>query len=413
MIEMIKNKIILIIYLVISFLILSSCTVSREIRDLAIVSTIGIDKEGDEVVLTCEVSNPLYSTETDGASSASYSVVFVQGRGKTLFDAVRDTYLNFDKALFFSHAKVLIIGEELAKEGITQNIDYLLRFYEPRENIKLVVAKGTKAYEVMGVMGEISGSGGQYISGMLDKTSYINRTIDISLVEYYRYYYDVNNEPVIGVVEREERIGVPGERKKSGPTKMILNIGGGAVTKRDYLIGYFTPEEMIGFNFIVNDVKGGVIVFNTPDKPNDNLSVIGNSGKFTSIDILKSRTKNDIKIKDGKIHLDINVKLRAALMEENKAIDLDDEEVIGMLENYCSKEVEKIISKTLDKGQKEFKQDNFSIGVAVHQKYPEVWKEIADDWHNIFSEITYSINVKTEIAKIGITNIPSNLRQRR
>lgn len=413
MIEMIKNKIVLIIYILISLLTLSSCTVSREIRDLAIVSTIGIDKEGDEVVLTCEISNPLYSPETDGASSASYSVVFVQGKGKTLFDAVRDTYLHFDRALFFSHAKVLIIGEELAKGGITQNLDYLLRFNEPRENIKIVVAKGTKAYEVMGVMGEISGSGGEYISGMLDKSNYINKTINISLAEYYRYYYDVSNEPVIGVVQSEERRGVPGEIKKSGPTKMILNVGGGAVTKRDYLIGYFTPEEMVGFNFIVNDVKGGVVVFTTPDKLNNNIPVIGNSGRFTSIDILKSQTKNDIKIKDGKIHLDINVKLKGALIEEDKAIDLQDEEIIDILENYCSKEVEKSISKTLDKGQKEFKQDNFSIGVAVHQKYPEVWKEVAEDWDNIFSEITYSVNVKTEIVKIGIINLPSNLRQRR
>lgn len=411
MIKMIKNKVVLIIYLGISFLILSSCTNAREIKDLAMVSIIGMDKEGDDVVLTCEISNPLYSSKTDGASSTSYSVVFVQGKGKTFFDAGRNLTLHFDKQLFFSHANIIIIGEELAKEGITQNLDYLLRAQGPRENIKMLIAKGTKAYEVMGVMGELSGSGGEYISGMLDNFSLNGKTIDISLSQYYRYYYGINNEPVIGVVQKEERKGVPGEVKKSGPTKTILNIGGGAVTKRDYLIGYFSPDEMFGFNFIVNDIKGGAIVFTTPSKLTNNMSVIGNQGKLTSIEILKSQTKNDIKIKDGNIHLDINVKLRGSLIEENRAIDLDDEEFIAILEDDCSKEVEKIISRTLDKGQREFKQDNFSIGEAVHQKYPEVWREIEGDWDNIFSEMTYSVNVKTEIVKIGIINVPSNLRK--
>lgn len=408
-----KKKVLIISYLLVVSIILSSCTDISEIKDLAIVSAIGIDLDDDNVILTCEIYNPLYSKEADGASSASYSVAFVQGKGKDLFDAIRDTYLHFDRKLFFSHAKVLIIGEELAKAGIIQHLDYFIRSQQPRENIKILVAKEGKAHEVMGIMGELSLSGGEYISDILDNFNRTGKIINISLAEYYKYYYNINNEPVIGVVQTEERKGVLGERKKSGPTRTILSLGGGAITKRDSLIGYFTPDEMLGFNFIVDDIQGGVIIFTKLGKLNNNIPVIGNEGKFTSIEILKSKTQNDIKIKDGNVHLDINVKLKGSLIEENRAVDLDDEEILKILEDSCSKEVEKIIFKTLDKSQKEFKQDNFSIGEAVHRKYPELWKEIAEDWDNIFSEMTYSISVETEIAKIGFINLPSNLRKRR
>lgn len=408
-----KKKILITLYLLIISMILSSCIETTETKDLAMVTTIGVDLEDEQVVLTCEISNPIYSSEADGASSASYSVVFAQGRGDNLFDAIRDTYLHFERELFFSHAKVLIIGEELARGGIIQHLDYFIRSDEPRENMKILVAKESKAYEVMGIMGELSGSGGGYIREMLNMFSYNGKTINISLGEFYRYYYGINNEPVIGVVQKEERRGVPGERKKTGPTRTILTIGGGAVTKRDSLIGYYSPDEMLGFNFIVDDIKGGAITFTLPDKLNNDKSVIGNQGPFTSIDILKSKTQKDIQVRDGNLHLDINVKLRASLIEENRAVDLDSEEIIGLLEDSCSREVEKIISKTLDKGQREFKQDNFSIGEDVHHKHPELWKEIAEEWDDIFAQMTYSVNVETKIAKIGLINLPSNLRKRR
>lgn len=407
-----RKKSFIIIYGLFISLILSSCAGGKELNKLAIVTAIGIDREGEDIILTCEVSNPLYNPETDGVSSASKSVVYIYGKGRTLLEAITDLSLNFDRDLFFSHANILILGEDLAKQGIIQNLDYLLRSQEPRETTKIVVAKGCKASEIMGPRGDLNFSVGSYVGNLLDNFDLNGKTININMAEYYRYYYDQNNQPVIGVVEKKEvkEIGVTGEE---GPTREILTVGGGAVTKRDSLIGYFTPDEMFGFNFIVNDIKGGIITFVTPDELDKDISIIGKEDKFTSLEILKSGTKQEVIVKGGNIHLDINVKLRAALTEEEKAIDLDDEDVIKILEDTSSKSVEKIISKTLDKGQKEFKQDNFSIGQGIHKNNPELWKEVSKDWESIFPEMTYNVNVETEIVKIGIINRPANLRKER
>lgn len=408
-----KKKIFIIIYVLFIMIVLSSCTGGREIKKIAIVTAIGLDKEEEDIILTCEVSNPLYNPETDGISSASQAVFYIYGKGKTLFEAIRDISLNFDRDLFFSHANVLILGEDLARQGIIKNLDYLLRAQEPRESIKIVIAKGAKANEIIRVRGNLDLSVGQYMSNLLDKFDSNGKTININLAEYYRNYYDLDNEPVIGVVEKEEIREVGVNAEDEGPIKKVLNVGGGAVTKIDSLIGYFTPDEIFGFNFIVNDIKGGVITFINPEELNNDISIIGKEGKFTSLEILKSETKNEAKINDGKIHLDINVKLRVSLIEEETAVDLNDEQIIQILEDCSSNEVENIISKTLDKGQKEFKQDNFSIGEGIHKKNPRLWKEISEDWENIFPEMSYNINVETKIVKIGIINRPTNLRKTR
>lgn len=407
-----KKTLIIIIYLIITTLIITSCTGGRPLQDLAIVTAIGIDMENEKIIVTCEISNPgTGNSGTDVSSFASFGNLFIQGVGTTVFEAIKETTLHFERKLFFSHATVLILGEDFAKNGISGFLDLFLRDYEPREDAYIVVAKDARAYEIMGVKGELSGSVGKYLFDILNNFEDNGKSINISIAEYYRYYYDISNEPVIGVVKKVEQKEIDGEKKKDMHTKKVLNVGGGAALKRDYLIGYFSEDEMLGFNFIVNDIKGGVITFKTPDGLEKGKSIIGTEGKYTTLEILKSKTKNLIKITDENIHLDINVKLRAALYEEEKAIDLKNIDVINIIEKSCSDEVKKNISRTLDKGQKEFKNDNFSIGVVVHQQHPEIWKEIAEDWNNIFPEITYSVNVETDIVKTGIINVPSNLRR--
>jgi spore germination protein KC len=409
-----KGNLIITIYLLAISIILSSCTGGREIQELGIVTSIGMDIEDDKVIVTCEVINTTSGNTQSGSSTHSpKEVVFIQGEGITVFEAIRGTTLNFDRKLFFSHVNTIILGEEFAKKGIAEFLDLVLRDNEPRENMYILVAKGTKAYDVMGIKGDLSQSAGNYLHDVLEDSRYNGKSLNITVAEYYRYYYEASNEPVIGIVQKKEKRVIDEERKKIEPTKLILDVGGGAVTKRDTLIGYFTPDEMFGYNFIVDYIKGGLIVFNTPKELSENKPIIGSEGKFTVVEILKSKTKKNVTITDGKIHLNINVKVRGALAEENKAIDISNMEVIDVLERASSEEVKKLISKTLNKGQKEFQQDNFSIGELVHHKYPKVWKKISKDWNNIFSEITYNINVETEIVKTGIINVPSNLRKRR
>lgn len=278
----------------------------------------------------------------------------------------------------------------------------------------IVVAKGGKASDVIGVKAGLGRPTGTYLYDTINNFSSNGRCINLSVAEKYRYYYDVSNEPVLGVVQTKEVVRSDDELKKDEQTATVLDVSGGAVISRDRLIGYFDGEEMIGYNFIVGDYKSGTIVFRTPVEDKDKEEVIiGKDGVFTSLDILSAKTKRKISIDGGKIHLTIDVKLRAALNEINQALNVIEPEVFSRIERACSDRVKEIISNTLEKGQKEFKQDNFSIGVTVHQQYPKVWREIATDWKNIFPEITYEVNVETTIVEIGLINFPANLRRKK
>lgn len=413
------NKLIIVIYLVISSTFLSSCVTEiggKEIDRIAIVTLLGIDIEDGKVVVTCEVVNPPSSANSNNSASSnssSQSFVYPQGKGDTVREAINDINLHFDKKIFLSHSNLLIIGEELAKRGITDLMDFFMRDNEPREDMYVVVAKGAKAYDIIGVKVGAGKATGNYLYDILNNFPYNAKSINISFAEIYRYFYDVSNEPVIGVVQIKEVKQFDVEIQKKEPTIKVLDVSGGAALKRDYLLGYFTADEMIGFNFIVSKIRGGSIVFRTPDGSKEGVSIIGEDGKFTTVNIIKSKTKRHISVKDGEIHLSVNVKLRVELNELNQAINASNPETISRIEEACSKKVKELISATLDKGQKEFKQDNFSTGVVVHQQHPKLWKEIGKNWEEIFPEISYDVNVETTMVKSGLINTPANVRKRR
>lgn len=417
---MIKNKrfLIIAIYLIIISIFSLSCTGSRQLQSMAMVTSMAVDLEDDKIIVTCEIMNPISNNSSSNSSSGNSSPIptgsiFAQSVGETVFEAVRDITLYFDRKLYFSHNNLIIFGEEFAKKGITGFMDLFLRDNEPRENMYILVAKGGKAYEVLGVKGELSQSAGDYLLDILNNFKYNGKCLKVSMSEYYRYHYDVSNEPVIGVVTKIEKMVIDQESSKDNAKKFMLDVTGGAVLRRDYLVGYLSEDEIFGYNFITDRIEGGLIKFNTPQGLNKGKAIIGKEGSFTTVEILKAKIKRDVVIADGKVHLNINVKLSGSLGEENKGIDIGNSETIHILEKECSEKVKSLISITLDKGQKEFKQDNFSIGEVVHRQYPEVWKEISKEWNNIFPEISYSINVETKIVKTGIINIPSNLRKRR
>lgn len=413
------KKIILILYLLISSLILSSCQATvgrREIEDLGIVTAIGVDYIDDNVVITLEVVNPLshiFASQSSSDNSEGQRYIYPRGIGKTISEAMTNVNLYLDKKIFLSHSNVLVIGEEFAKRGTIDLMDFFLRDSEPREDMYIVVAKGCKASDIIGVKSSLGRSTGNYLYDTLNNFSTTGKCINICISENYRYYYDVSNEPVVGVVQLKEVPSSDDELKDEDPTVTVLDVSGGAILSNGRLVGYFDGDEMLGFNMIVGDLKSATIVFETPvvDMDKENLT-IGRDGSFTTLDVILTKTKRKISVNDGKIHLTVDVKLKGALNELNQALNVIDPEVISRIEDACSEKVKELISKTLDKGQKEFKLDSFSIGVAVHQQYPKLWKEIATEWHNIFPEITYDVKVETTIVKTGLLNYPANLRRK-
>ena len=405
-IKKMKNKktILIIMVLIISILV-ASCAGPRELDELGILVALGIDIENEKIIVTCEIVKPKGSTS---GVSGEPTFVYTQSTGDTIFEALRNVTLEFEQRLFLSHNRVIVFGEEFAKRGIGDYVNFFLYDNEPRETANILVAKGCKAYDVLGINAGISDAPGDYLNGLIENFLYTSKTRSMTMMEYVKYFFS-NGTPVLGVVQKVEKMKIGIEQQQTS----ALDISGGAVFNGDRLRGYFTPEEMIGFNFIVNEIEGGLIVFETPDELSEDNEYIATKGKFTVIEIISSKTKNEIEIVDDKINLKINVTLKGVLGEDTKGLMVTELDIKDAIQEACSDKIEEYIRMVMNKAQKEFQLDSFSINVLFHRKYPEEWKKIENDWNGIFSEITYDVNVKTDMIRTSLIDIPINIEKGR
>ncbi|WP_352405120.1 Ger(x)C family spore germination protein [Sporanaerobacter acetigenes] len=398
--------------------IFSGCWGANELDTLGIVTATGLDIENDEIVATFEVIK-LNPSSKSSSPSGPENAKYIQARGKTIFEAARNASLKFDRRIYLSHDQVYVFGEEFAKKGLTDYMDFLQRDHECRETAYLLVSKGSKAYEVMGISSGAEDLQGIYIGDMMKNSKNTSKAIAVNISEYFRNYYDAGIQPVLGIVEKKEKKHEKDMELKN-KDKYEISVEGSAMFNREKLVGYLNGEETRGYNFVRDKVDNATIEFSTVSLDIDSISVptpkaggtIDNKDsqikEYTVVEIIKSKTKNEVEIQDGKIVLKTNVKIRGTIGEELGNIDTSQEKVADAIEEACSKEIKRQIEKAILKAQKEYKVDIFGYGTLFHIKYPKEWEKIKDNWNDMFSEAEFKVDVNTEIIRTGLVNTPSN-----
>lgn len=168
---------------------------------------------------------------------------------------------------------------------------------------------------------------------------------------------------------------------------------------------------MIGFNFLVDEIEDALMVFETPDYLTEKSDFYSKEGKYTSVEVVDSKTKLNFNLIDEKIYLTIDIYAEVTLAEETRGLNVVEIGVKEGVEKACSKQIEEYIDMVMKKAQGEFRMDTFGIGDAFHRQYPEIWKKTSDDWNEYFSDLEYSVNVNTKIVRSGLIDLPLNIRR--
>ena len=140
-----KNKI---IFLVVIFLF-TGCYNYREINNLAITTAIGIDKKDEKYLLTIQVVNTQKAVSKTSGSSDETKFIIYETEGESLQEALRRIVLESPRRLYGNHLQLLVIGEEVAKEGISQIFDFFMRNPESRKQFQMVLAYNSSAKDIL------------------------------------------------------------------------------------------------------------------------------------------------------------------------------------------------------------------------------------------------------------------------
>ena len=125
--------------------LLTGCWSRHELNDLAISVGMGFDKKDDQVQVTIQIVNPGEVASRRGGGGMTTPVSTFKATSKTIFEALRKIATQSPRKVYSSHLRILVISEELAREGITPILDGISRNHEMRADFYIVVAKGTTA----------------------------------------------------------------------------------------------------------------------------------------------------------------------------------------------------------------------------------------------------------------------------
>ena len=357
------KKFVLIIITLFILLISSGCYNYKEINDMAIVSSIGIDKDNknDKYIVSAQIMNSKESEDSEDSQITVYTK-----EGDTVHEALRNITLKSPRKLYGNHLSKIVLSEEVAKEGIDNILDIFNRITEVRNEFIITIVKEDKARDVLKVLTTTESIPAEYVKLSLkiaDKTSGL--TYATKLDEFISLYLKKGIDPVVPVlkIDKKEKKGTTiNNITTTNPISKIV-IEDLAVTNKGKLETYLKNEEVIGYNFLRNQIQKMIIPVKCDDENN-----------YASILILKNKTKSNTVKKDNEYIINFNINSEAIITEYNCKKDLTDEKVIKKLEKDTEKKIKRYIKKSLNK-QKETKGKFLGLERIIYLDYPKYKNE--------------------------------------
>ncbi len=364
--------------IVVTALSLQGCWDQQEVERLGIVLTTAIDLAPDgRVMLTVQVINPksLAGGGGGGVGGAAGARGFrnVSVEGSTIFDCIRLLSLESPRELYFAHNMAIMISEEFARDPPSQVIASIIRqqrlsSYYPDiqlgDFLETLETEGSDAYAA-GIQVEPNEA------EVRDKISGSSSLLD-------------------------------GHPK---PTGSIIKIGGTAVFKGNKMAGWLDERESRGLLWVKGRVKGGVIT--VPCISGEG----GVEGPRFSLEIIRNASKIQPELTEGELGVTVRVDIQANILEAECPEELDKPEVIASIEQLLAAAVQGEVEDVLTKAQREYKADVFGFGTVFHRKYPVVWKEIKENWIDIYPGLPVYIEVNAVITRTGLVNKPAQVRR--
>lgn len=381
------KKIIIIILIILT----TGCWDQREIKDLGITNSFLFDYKDGKIIFMAEVVNPKTQSSISSSPAGTSPYIYIRGEGEKILDATNNSTLTLNKYLYNAHLKAIFITEAFAKEkGILPLLDLFSRYPELRQSEYIVVIKGENQQALYKSSVSLADFFGDFVDNSESTQSYrLSKSVYTKMLDMTRSYYSNTEEPVVGVIEK-----IPvseNEVDKDNPliedlvqdnTKVIYE--GFAVFKKEKLKYVSTGEETLLYNLIVGKAKA------------INIDV----GK-TTFKILSDNPKVDIKYKDDKVKIDIQLDLEMLIVLDEGKHNFNNLKTVSKLQKEIDEKLSKGTKELIDKAQTTIGVDFFSLASKFHIKYPKEWKKISKKWDKYFQEADINIKVKSNIKSQG------------
>ncbi|CUH96508.1 hypothetical protein P22_2598 [Propionispora sp. 2/2-37] len=390
---------------------LSGCWDRMEINDLAIVTAVGIDKtEKGEICLSLLIPTPKRLAGSSGGNGGGGSggggngggedtapTILISECGEGIVDAFRKLQGKSSREIMFSHVRLIVIGERLAKDGVADVLDFFSRYRQ--SNLRAHILFSTNNIdEVL----ESDPGIEQTVSELIREEGEEGVGIRTDLKDFIRMLTEEGINPIAGQIVMLPLLAKHDDnaaREKPKEEKSFSSVRGAAVFRKDVLAGWISDAETRGILWLRGEIKegaGGITV----DIPEDK-----GGGKIAAR-VRGARTKLQPDIHDGKLSIAVSIEAQVVIYESSSKIDLSDPKSIYYIEKLLADDINEKIAIALEKTQKQLQCDVVGFGNAVYRKYPAEWRnQYKESWPEYYPGLDIQVASKVWIPRVGfVTN---------
>lgn len=381
-----------IVALLLSVGLLTGCWDRVEINDIAFVSGSAVDLEEGKYRATVQIPLPSQmggagSQGGGGGTTGAKSWYIESEVGDTirLANSIQQTRLS--RRLYFAHRRVVLFGEAMNRAGISTALDLFARIPQNRLTSYLVAAKG-KAHEVLTTDVPIEQTPSEMIRELTAAimknpptiltagAMLVTDGVDLVLPAVQKKTLDVNN----------------------GDAKETLELSSLALFKGDQLAGFVEGEETSSLLWMMNEAS------------NPQLSVEPPGGGKIALQFAIADSKIKPKVQEDQIELQIEVRGRGTIVENDSRFDPLAYDNLSELERLAEQKVEdqvdKLISKLQDMGC-----DPLGVGLLLSREQPHVWKGLSERWAQVYPRMKVVVVPIIHIEHLGPLNDPFSVKE--
>ena len=360
-------------------LLLSGCLNSVELNERAIVQAMGIDFDNGMYVVTLQIFDPKGGGSSTAVDASKVNSHTISAKGKTVTEAFSNAALKQGKEIFYGHNKLLVIGNDAAKDGIWPIANFLNSHYDFRPNVDVAVSS-KKASDI--VSAEIEDG---ILPAISVQTMLLNGEENGQL--FRGYFFDViksleeeNSSACMPLLELVEEDG-----------EKHVSAVGTALFKSDKYEGSLDLNSTQALLMIKDMVKFSSIGVDC-----------GKIGRI-ALNINKCDTRIKTHTADDTVRFDVKVNINSSINEvrsdTRRGIGADD---IKAIESYQNREVEKNVSNVIKKVCVDYGADPFGFNMHCRFYEKDFYNKNKENWEDVLKNAEFSVECTSTVQNVGL-----------
>ena len=392
---------------------------AHETDEILWVISIGIDKADDgDLLVSYRIANPQAETPSGGGGSEA------QGKKKSTVMTIKAPSLaearnildsSTSRRVSQSHNMVVMVSEELARDGVQDSIGGLMRRRDFRGSVYMIVCRSQARDMFTGNEPPIDQLISRWIQNYMHSSVDTSYYLSLNAHDFYDRLKASSGAPLAiayGLNPRSEDDRSTGNRytgrvdayqagdlPRQGGNP--VEVAGTAVFKADKLVGFLDTGETRALSILLDTLPRGLVTIDDPLDPQRLVAVTIRNGR---------KPKFTIDISGAHPVITVDVFLEGEMMTVPSGINYESKEYHTLIEAEISNAFQEQITNMLVRTQ-QWGADVVDFGRFIRPKFWTLQEMRQYDWDKQYLQAAIQVKVQTQIRRAGLLRKTSPIRK--